>query len=287
MWPETVAATGMLTSRWPLAALGRLARFIYRRADAIIVISPGFRRNLLAKGVPADKIHVIPNWADEDIYRPLPADPRLAEENGMAGRFNVVFAGNLGAAQALENVLNAAQRLRDLSSVQFVFIGSGVEEEALHRRAAALRLDNVRFLGRMPADRMPHFLALADVLLVHLRRDPLFEITIPSKTISYLAVGRPILSATAGDAAEVIEQAGAGLVCPPEDAEALETCVRKLFALPPASRDGMGRRGRAAFEQNYTRRVLIPRYEQLFAAMIERRHHREADRTEASGKAQA
>ncbi|MEW5985868.1 MAG: glycosyltransferase family 4 protein [Chloroflexota bacterium] len=273
MWPETLLATGMVADGRARRLLDGLARFVYRQAAAITVISPGFKRNLVGKGVPADKIHVLPNWADEETYRPLPPDPRLAEEYGLAGRFNVIYGGNLGAAQALTNVLEAAVRLGDLPHVQFVLIGDGVEEARLQEQAAAMGLDNVRFVGRQPGERMPHFFALADALLIHLRRDPLFEITIPSKTVAYLACGRPMVAAVAGDAAEVVQQAGAGVICPPENPEALAAAVRQLATMPVETREAMGRDGRCFFLAHFTRQVLLERYEQLLmeVAGIERK----------------
>jgi len=263
MWPETLMATGMMRSRIGLAALGHLAQFIYNRAAAITVISPGFKRNLIAKGVPADKIHVIPNWADEDLYRPVPPDPALAAKHGLAGRFNVVFAGNMGFAQALDTVIEAAQQLSDLPEVQFVLIGDGVDESRLRQMVAEQQVSNVRFLGRQPEERMPHFFALADVALVHLKRDPLFEITIPAKTQAYMACGRPILMAVAGDAADVVRDAGAGLTCEPEDPEALAHAVRQFYVMTAADREALGQAAREAFEAGYTRRALIARYEEL------------------------
>ncbi len=264
MWPETVSATGMMSNGMALGMLGSLARFVYRRAAAITVVSPGFRSNLIAKGVPPQKVHLIPNWADDDLYYPLPPDPKLAEELGLNGRFNVMFAGNLGAAQGLEHVLAAAARLRDLPAVQFVIAGSGLAEAALRAQAQVDGLANVRFLGQHPASRMAHIFVLADVLLVHLKRDPLFDITIPSKTLSYLACGRPIVSATSGDAADVVREAGAGVVCPPEDAAALAQAVRGLYAMSPEQRRELGEAGRRAYLQGYTRKVLVDRYEGLF-----------------------
>jgi colanic acid biosynthesis glycosyl transferase WcaI len=264
MWPETLAATGMMPSPRVSSAMASLARHVYQRATAITVNSPGFKRNLVQKGVPADKIHIIPNWADEEVYRPVPRDEALAAKHGLAGHFNVIFAGNLGAAQALGNVLTAADLLRDLPDVQFVFVGDGIAETELRRAATERRLDNVRFIGRFTTDEMPLFFALADALLVHLKRDPLFEITIPSKTIAYLACGRPIICAVAGDAADVVRQAGAGITCRPEDPQALAAAVRGLHAMPVAEREALGGAGRTAFLANYTRGVLIERYERLF-----------------------
>jgi glycosyltransferase involved in cell wall biosynthesis len=268
MWPETIAATGMMSNAVVLHMLGAMARCIYKKAKAITVISPGFKRNLISKGVPENKIHVIPNWADEEIYRPVPADAALAEEYGFTGRFNIVFGGNLGAAQAMQNVLAVAALLRDLADVQFVLIGDGVDEQALRQRAAEQGLKNVHFIGRQPAERMPHFFALADALLIHLKNDPLFAITIPGKTMAYLASGRPIICAVAGDTADIVQNTGAGLICPPEDPQALAQCVRDLHAMPAEQRAVMGESGRRAFLQSYTRAVLIDRYERLFKSII-------------------
>lgn len=270
IWPETVAATGMMTNSAALHWLGKLGQFVYRQAAAIIVISPGFRQNLIAKGVPPEKIHVIPNWADEGIYHPVPPDRALADQYGLTGRFNVIYGGNLGIAQAMQNILAAAALLRDLPAIQFVLIGDGVDEVALRQQATEQRLNNVCFIGRHPAERMPYFFALADALLVHLKRDPLFEITIPGKITAYLACGRPIVSSVLGDAADVVQDAGAGLVCPPEDPAALAQAVRDLYEMPAEQREGMSQAGRRAFLANYTRQALMDRYEALLTEVAER-----------------
>jgi len=266
-----------------LAMLNRIARFIYARAAAITVISPGFKCNLIAKGVPADKIHVIPNWADEDLYRPVPPDRTLANKYGFTGRFNIVFAGNMGFAQGLGTVIEAAQQLSDLPEVQFVFIGDGVDEARLQQMVIEQQVGNVRFLGRHPAEQMPHFFALADVLLVHLKRDPLFEITIPSKTLAYMACGRPILMAVTGDAADVVRDAGAGLTCAPQNPKALADAVRTLYTMPAAERERLGQAGREAFLKRYTRRVLMHGYEVLFEDVVHARQSRHTNSTNNKG----
>lgn len=267
VWPETLSATGMITSENILAMVSRLSMAVYAGAAAITVISPGFKRNLVSKGVPEEKIHVIPNWADEEIYRPMRYDNDLAKKYGLAGRFNVIYGGNMGAAQALDNVLKAARLLVDLPDVQFVLIGSGVEENNLRQAARTAGLSNVRFIRRQPAELMPRFFSLADALLVHLRRDALFEITIPSKTISYLACGRPVIASLSGDGADVIANAEAGLTCRPEDPEALALAVRKLHEIPVEQREKMGISGRKAYLDNYTRKLLVDRYETILAAI--------------------
>ena len=274
MWPETVAATGILNEGRIVRLLERLGRFIYRTAAEVTVVSPGFRRLLIAKGVPEDKVHFIANWADEEIYHPVPRDEGLAARHGLAGRFNVVYGGNIGAAQALETLLEAAARLRDLPSVQFVLIGEGVEEKRLRARASALGLDNVRFIGWQPEALMPAFFALADVVVMHLRREPLFEITVPGKAYAYLACGRPILCAVAGDTADIVRDAGAGVTCPPEDPAALARAVRALRAMPEPERRAMGESGHRAHLAKYSRAALVGRHEALLVQAARSRKER-------------
>lgn len=267
LWPETLQANDFLRQ-------GRLARWLaagalslYRRASAIIVISPGFKKNLVTKGVAAEKIHVISNWADEIVYRPVPRDEELACATGMAGRFNVVFAGNMGPSQALGVVLDAADRLRDVPDAQFVMIGDGISRRELEATARQRGLENVIFIGRKPKEEMPGYYALADALLVHLRKDPLFEITIPSKTLAYLASARPIICAVPGDAADVVHSAGAGLIATPEDPVSLADAVRRLARMPRQEREAMGRNGRAEFEASYSQSAVLDRYEVLFHSL--------------------
>lgn len=270
MWPETVATSGMMSNRFVLRGLSALARFVYKQATALTVISPGFKNNLIEKGVPAHKISVLPNWG-EDHYRPLPCDRELGAQHHLNGRFNVMFAGNMGPAQALPAVIEAAALLKDLPQVQFVFIGDGVDLPALKQQAQEARLDNVVFIGRQPSEQMPAFFAWADALLVQLRSDPLFAMTIPSKTQAYLASGRPILCGVPGDGADVIREAGAGLVFEPEKAEALAQAVRQLYAMSPEARETMGQNGRRAYEEQFSRSVIIDRYEEVFEKIVRAR----------------
>jgi colanic acid biosynthesis glycosyl transferase WcaI len=266
MWPETLSATGMLNNKTALRWIGALAHLIYRQASALCVISPGFRRNLLSKGVPDEKIHIIPNWAETETDAPEDPDPRQAQNLGLAGRFNVMFAGNIGEAQGLETVLSAAQRLGNLPDVQFVFVGDGVALPRL--RDQAQNLQNVRFLGRYPAESMPALYALADVLLVHLRDEPLFRITIPHKILSYMASGKPILAAVTGDAASVVTEARAGLTCAPQDAQAMADAVKQLYRMDPATRREYGDHGLAAARTTYNRDHLVGRIESVLQQTV-------------------
>jgi len=278
LWPETLAATGMVKSSRILRAVEGVARLVYRRASRICVISPGFRRNLISKGVPARSIEVIPNWADEETFRPRIPSMELARELGCQTGLTILYAGNMGPAQALHNVLDAAELLMDLPLVRFLMVGDGIEAESLEQSAKARKLDNVRFLGRVSPERVAELAAVASVQLVHLKDDPLFEITIPSKTISAMACGRPILTVAAGDPADVVLSAGAGVSCPPGDPVALALAVRTLYNLPPDQLRQMGERGRAYFLANFAQERLLDRYESVLVEVAAHNRSQEAGR---------
>jgi glycosyltransferase involved in cell wall biosynthesis len=257
LWPETLVTTGMIKSRLLVHAIGGFAHWVYSKAAAIRVISEGFRENLIRKGVPREKLQVIPNWCDIERHRPVERDPAVGRELGLAGYFNVVHAGAMGPAQHLETVLDAADLLRDLSDVRFVLVGEGICRQRLQETVITRNLTNVSFLSNRREDEMPPLLAWADVLLINLRRDPLFSITIPHKTYTYLASGKPILAAVEGEVAELISRLDAGVGCRSEDPESLARAVRKLRAMSIEERSQLGERGRAAAEGEFEKgRVL-------------------------------
>ncbi|HEY9175919.1 MAG TPA: glycosyltransferase family 4 protein [Verrucomicrobiae bacterium] len=247
LWPDTLAATGMVNALMALRLVGRWCQFVYAAASRVTVLSPGFKQRLSERGVPADKIRVIYNWTH--TIPPAAPDPALAD--ALDGGFVVLFAGNLGAAQGLDTVLDAAKLAQNRHpSVRFVFVGSGVEEPRLRQRVATEGLANVLFLGRRPPEAMGGVYAWASALLVHLRDDPLFDITIPSKTQAYLAMGKPILMGMRGDAADLVRAAGAGIVFTPGQPAALVQALEKLLAMPESERQRIGESGRAYYEAN-------------------------------------
>ena len=260
----------MITNRLALGMVGRFAKSCYRRAAAVRVVSPGFRENLIRKGVPREKIYLISNWVDAEFYQPAAPNPETARRLGLAGRFNVMFAGSIGLPQGLDVMLDAAELLRDLPDVQFVLVGDGPDLDRVRAEAVSRRLANVRLLGRFPGDEMPGLYAVADVLLVHLRDEPLFRITIPHKIFAYMASARPVLAALAGDGAEVIRSANAGLICPPSQPQALADTIRQFHHMSAKSREALGRNGRLAACEHYNREHLIGRIEEMLTEVVER-----------------
>ncbi len=263
VWPEAVLASGMVGKGRAVKAISAVQNFLYGRAKLISVPSPGYRKNLIKKGVAREKIEVVPNWADTEVYRPVEYDKSLAKELGLAGKFNVLFAGNLGIVQALDTVIEAAEKMRDYPEVQFLFAGSGVEELRLQSLSEDLGLENIRFLGRFSPQKMAKIYSISDALLVHLKKDPLFKITIPSKTLAYLACEKPLIMAVEGDAADLIESAGAGLSCPSQNSVALAATVKKLRDMSADERQGMGKKGRAYLMDSCTLEIVVETYEGL------------------------
>jgi colanic acid biosynthesis glycosyl transferase WcaI len=266
LWPDTVAVSGMLSSPTAVTVLDKMCKLVYRRAQHITVLSTGFKDRLVSRGVPSDKVDVIHNWCDETAIQPATPDPELASRLGLIDSFNVMFAGTMGTAQALDSVLEAAALCRQtLPKVRFVFVGGGIERERLERRAEELGLANVRFLPRQPMSAMGAILGLADVLLVHLKDDPLFSITIPSKTQAYMAAGKPVIMAVRGDAAQLVAQSGGGLVCEPENPQSIAATVAQFAAMPVEERKSMGLAGKSFYDKQLSMKAGVSRFEVLFA----------------------
>ncbi len=262
LWPESVINSGMSRSDSANRLLSLVSTWVYRRADWLTVLSPGFKQVLEQRGVRQDKIEVIYNWCNETAQRPALRDETLAQELGLAGRFNVLFAGTMGIMQGLDTVLEAAQLCCErVPEAQFVLMGGGLDRARLEARTEEMELTNVRFLPRQIPEAMGSFYALADVLLVHLIDDPLFRVTIPSKTQAYLYMGKPIIMAVPGDAADLVQQAGAGLVCPSQDPFALAAAVAQLAALSTEVRERFGWAGAAYYAENLVMQAGVDRFE--------------------------
>jgi len=229
LWPDTIAATGMAGASRLVGPLGALCRFVYARSCAIIAQSEGMRQALIARGVEEAKVTTIRNWADGEPAAAAPDGPRADD------RFTIVYGGNLGLAQALDTVIDAAEiAIRHRSDIDVVLYGDGIDAERLRARGGAVRCP-----GRVSRAEIVGIFAAADALLLHLRDDPLFAITIPSKLQFYLAMGRPIVAGVKGEAADLLRRSGAALVVPPGDAAALAQAFIELAAMPRGRRDAM------------------------------------------------
>ena len=263
MWPDTLRATGMVNNVRALNLVAAACQWVYRRVDHMVVLSPGFKRLLVQRGVPDAKVDVIYNWADEAAL--AAPQGQLPVSFPEPEKFRIVFAGNMGKAQALDAVLNAAALLQARNSrVCFVLLGGGVEVSRLKQRTDELQLGNVMFLPPVPMVEVGNFLHAADALLVHLRKDPLFEITIPSKTQAYMTVGKPLLMAVNGDAADLVMQSGGGLVAESENADVLAEAAAALAAMAPVALKAMGDKAQRYYQDQLALKVGVARFDVIF-----------------------
>jgi len=252
LWPDSVFASGFLTRgrarRMAETSLTWFTGQAYRRAAHVGVSSPGMRDRLIDRGVAADKVSIVYNWVDEEVMRPSEPDPRLRTRLGLANDFVLMYAGNHGAAQALDIAIRAMDGLRDLPDVHLVLVGDGIDKPSLRSLAEQLNLRSVHFLDPVATDRMPALMATADMQLISLANQDLFRITLPSKVQCILACGHAVLVSAPGDAARVVLEAGAGLTAPPGDPTALAHVIRQAHSIPREQLRAMGRSGQAFYD---------------------------------------
>jgi colanic acid biosynthesis glycosyl transferase WcaI len=269
LWPDTLSATGMIKRGTLLRLIGTMCRRIYASANHVVVISKGFKERLLARGISADRLSVIYNWCDEHRIERDVIDQALAKELGLDQAFIVMFAGTMGLAQGLDAVLDAAELCStQVPGARFVFVGGGVERDRLQQTATARRLHNVSFIPRQPIEMMGRILALADAQLVHLRDDPLFSITVPSKTQVSLYMGVPVIMAVRGDGADLVEASRGGILCEPESATSIADAVARMAGLSAAERAEMGRCGREFYDRELSLAAGCRTYEKLLSDVV-------------------
>jgi len=265
LWPDTLSATGMVREGFVTSLIGRWAKVVYSHMDRIVVLSPGFKARLLAPGGPAEKLRTIYNWNEETRQAATEPNEEFAERWGLKDRFVMMFAGSLGPAQALDTILDAAKLcLTTCPEALFAFVGQGMEKERLESRVREEEISNVTFIPHQPMESMGGIFPLADALLVHLKDEPLFEITVPSKVQAYLSAGIPLIVGLKGDAANLVRSSQAGIVVPPEDAEAMAGAVSSLWSMTPEARRSLGENGKSFYEQNLSMAIGVKQFSEVF-----------------------
>ncbi len=269
LWPESLAATGAIKNACVLRWVGHMVRVIYSHCDRVLIQSEAFKEPAIAAGADPKKTYYFPNWA-EALYQPITLPTDAVERDDIPDRFCIMFAGNLGDAQSLETILQAAKIInRRDQDVCWIMIGDGRRLTWMKNEAKQLGLENqIHFLGRRPMETMPRYFALADALLVTLRSDPGFSHTIPSKVQSYLACGRPIIAALDGEGARIVNDSLAGFAVDAGDVDALAETLLRLKKMPKHNREQMGLRGRVYFEKHFESEKLITQLEAWMNEMI-------------------
>ena len=274
LWPAIFVELGVLTNRWVIAVLERLERAAYTAADQVVVVSDGFREDLIRRGVPASKVHTIRNGVDAARFTVKEGAERRWRARLGAGPEDclVLYAGTHGISQGLRAVADAAALLARRpagSALRFAFVGDGADKRRLEERVTELGLRNTVLLPGVPSAEMPRLLAAADICLVPLRDVPLFASFIPSKIFEYLAAGKAVVGSVAGEAAQILAEAGAAVV-PPEDSDSLASAIGSLAA-DRELRELMGKTGRAFVEESYDRTALARQYREILDLACVRR----------------
>ena len=256
LWPESLSATGAIRLPVILKMVDALVRFIYRGCDKIVVSSRGFIPSVEGKLDNPARLDYFPNWQEPEYSAAATITECLPEG------FLVVFAGNIGAAQDFETILSVAWKLKGYLDIQWVIFGDGsrldwVKEQVKLRELSA----SFHLKGRYPLEAMPGFFAQADLMLVTLKRDPAFALTVPGKIQSYMACGRPIVAALDGEGRQLITESGSGLSVPAGDVDALADAVLIMYRMPKDQREVMGKRGKRFCETNFEREKLMDRLE--------------------------
>lgn len=265
LWPESIAAVGALQRKTILRVLERIEHALYRAAARIVTVGEGYRDRLIERGVAPEKIVIIPNAPDVRVFAPRPPDETLRTAYELTGRRVCAYVGTIGMASGLKVIVRAAQQLKEANRNDWVFllVGDGAIREELEREIRAQDLtDYIRFGGLQPKNRIPTFLATADVCLVHLRRQPLFRSVLPSKMLEAAAMAKPIILGVEGYAADLLHRMGAGIVIEPENETQLLAALDRFASDPTYSRR-CGESGRSYVLEHFDLDRLATAYESL------------------------
>jgi glycosyltransferase involved in cell wall biosynthesis len=256
LWPESLSATGYVRNSRVLRAVEWVVRWIYRHTDLLLVQSRAFEAPVAALA-PGKPIAYYPNSVDATFAEPPSPDVALPDVPALDEGFAVVFAGNVGAGQAVEVMVETAALLKDVPQIRFVVFGQGSRWDWMREQVQSRGLTNLHLPGRFPVNTMPGLMQKAGALLVTLGDEPIFSMTVPNKVQAYMAAGRPILACLNGEGARLVEEAQAGLSVPAQDAKALAAAVLRLYQMPAEDRAKLGANGRRYFKAHFEHDKLV------------------------------
>lgn len=265
LWPESLISAGGISNPFIIKSQIKMVQKVYEQCSKILIGSKGFEKSICEKGDFKDKLVYFPNWA-EDIKGKVPIDFNIRsikpfdDENA----FIILFAGNLGEAQNLDAIIEAANLVRENSRIKFVFVGDGRRREHLQNIVKKYALEEtVSFTGRYPIETMPVFMQNASVLLFSLKDEPCFNLTVPSKVQFYMSQGKPILAMINGDGADLVKEANCGIAVSAGDYEALADAVRQYFTMPKEELEVLGFNGMTFYKENFNKEVSMNLLESL------------------------
>jgi colanic acid biosynthesis glycosyl transferase WcaI len=263
LWPDSVASAGNFRNPLILGLIERLTRWIYKNSEKVLIQSRGFKKRVLAQGVNSSKIIYFPNWT-ENYYKPVEKSELYSEY--FQGEINLIFAGNIGESQGFETLLEAASIIyKENPTLNWVILGEGRMKDFVQQQVIERGLEKVfKLIGSFAPEQMPGFFSHADALIVSLKKDPLFAITIPSKIQSYMACGKPIITALDGEGSNIVEEAKAGMISEAGNAEALAKVILDFVALNPKQKADMGANSLKYYKEKFDRDMLINKLINIF-----------------------
>ncbi len=266
LWPKQIVDLGVIANPILVRLLYRLERFLYCRARIIVTVAPAAAEDIIARGIPREKVRTIPNGVDLDFFKPDDRMNEVRERQDWGDRFVALYIGAHGLSQGLEVVIDAAERLKERKDILFAFVGAGARKAALMAMAREKGLQNVRFLPAVPKASMPGHYAAADLCLVPLLKRDVFLTNIPSKMFEIMACARPIVLGAKGQALQLLNASGGGVAVPPEDGKALAKAVADMADNPAVARR-YGELGRNFAEAHFSRADHAREYLEVLAAV--------------------
>lgn len=269
LWPDTIVTIGALNNQRLLRMLYRLEKWMYAGATHIVTVGKGYREDLLSKGVPSENISLIPNGVDKSLFIPAEPDQEIIEKYGLGGKTVCAYVGTIGMCAGLNVVVEAGKRLKEIGrdDITLLMVGDGAERKTLEDRAREAGLDNLLFVGRVPKEEVPKILATSDICIVHLQKSDLFTRVLPSKIFEMAAMKKPIVLGVQGCAAELLEEAKAGIAIEPENAIELVDTLCRLADNAEESRE-FGENGRDYVLEHYDREQLADRYIEILSSRL-------------------
>ena len=262
LWPESLLATGVGNeSSLMYRTIGKLASFLYRRADSIVVVTPSFHDHLVREwNVPQEKISIVQNGVETALFTPQETGHQLRAQLGIEGKFVVSYIGTLGLAHGLDTLIAAAKQLQSVApEVVFMLVGEGADRERILALAQSNQLTNFVFVPQQPRERIPAYISASDVCVVTLKNEQIFETVIPTKMLEFMSCARPVILAVRGQAKRLLEAAGAGICVDPDSPEALCSAILRMRE-QPTLREAMGRAGRSYIVRELSRERTAQEY---------------------------
>lgn len=269
LWPESLSAVGMGDRSLLHSVLGKIAGFLYRKSEQIVVVTPAFKDHLIRNWqVPAGKISVVQNGVEADLFSLRDHDPDLRKEWDAEGKFVVCYIGTVGWAHGLDTLVEAAERLKQCPVI-FIVIGEGADKARVIEMVRAKGLPNVRIFDQQPREDIPRYIASSDACLVLLKKTEVFKTVIPTKMLEFMSCGRPVILGVEGQARQIVEEAGAGICIEPENAQALAAAVVDL-ASDAEKRTLQGKKGRDHILRNFSREQTAKNYIDVLGQVLQK-----------------